>query len=158
MSPIQQIHLLQLLRPALWLLAFATAAGCSGADLAAPGSTNIVAIAPSPGNGIRYVERVDFSLECVGSDDHETDDIRVEGSLSLTEDLRVAEVDAWGTDLELPPGPCSIQFRASDSDDEVICTSSEPFDVSTLAPTEITVVLVCSYSIPAPPGSGGSFQ
>lgn len=158
MSPDQQIRLFQLLRPALYLLAFATAAGCSGADLAAPGSTNIVAIAPSPGNGIRYVERVDFSVDCVGSDDDETDDIRVEGSLSLTEDLRVAEVDAWGTDLELPPGPCSIQFRASDSDDEVICTSSEPFDVSTQAPTEITVVLVCSYSIPAPPGSGGSFQ
>ena len=158
MSPVQQIRLFRMLRPALYLLAFATAAGCSGADLAAPGSTNVVAIAPQPGSGIRYVERVDFSVDCVGSDDDETDDIRVEGSLSRTEDHSVAELDAWGTDLELPPGPCSIQFRASDSDDEVICTSSEPFDVSTQAPTGITVVLLCSYSIPAPPGSGGSFQ
>jgi len=158
MSPVQQIRLFRMLRPALYLLAFATAAGCSGADLAAPGSTNVVAIAPQPGSGIRYVERVDFSVDCVGSDDDETDDIRVEGSLSRTEDHSVAELDAWGTDLELPPGPCSIQFRASDSDDEVICTSSEPFDVSTQAPTEITFVLLCSYSIPAPPGSGGSFQ
>ena len=104
MSPVQQIRQFQVLRRALYLLALATAAGCSGADLAAPGSTNVVAIAPSPGNGIRYVERVDFSVDCVGSDDDETDDIRVEGSLSLTEDQRVAELDAWGTDLELPPG------------------------------------------------------
>ncbi len=60
--------------------------------------------------------------------------------------------EIWQAFMDLPPGPCLIQLRATDNDGEVICVADDTFSVIADTTTKINLVLVCNISFQAPVG------
>lgn len=59
--------------------------------------------------------------------------------------------EIWQAFMDLPPGPCTIQLRALDSD-EVICTATESFFINADTTAKVNLVLICDVSFQAPVG------
>ncbi|MEM8609940.1 MAG: hypothetical protein AAGF92_22800, partial [Myxococcota bacterium] len=63
------------------------------------------------------------------------------------------EVYVWQGFMDLPPTTgCTVQLRARDADNEVICTSTVAFDISADTTTKVNVLMDCQISFQAPVG------
>lgn len=84
---------------------------------------------------------MEYDAAC-GSD--ETEIVTTEGALVRAGDF---ELDDEGSTaifrgpIELVPGPCVIQFRLRDSEEEVIFTLSEPFEIEPRPQPELYVIM-----------------
>ena len=113
--------------------------GCGDAD---PASTVITAVyAPQP-NVIPIdtaAVTLEYTLTCEDLPD-------LQGDFGLGDPVPADDegVFQWTTSpLDLPPGPCSVQVRMRDTDQEVICSASENFAVAMDEPTEVDVLMGC---------------
>jgi hypothetical protein len=92
------------------------------------------------------------------------DDVTINGVLEVldaasggvtTQDFGpdLSEVYVWQGFMDLPPtAGCTVQLRARDADGEVICTSTETFDISADTTTKVNVLMYCGISFQAPVG------
>ena len=63
------------------------------------------------------------------------------------------DVYVWQGFMDLPPtAGCTVQLRARDGDGEVICTSTETFDIAADSLTKVNVLMYCGISFQAPVG------
>jgi hypothetical protein len=92
------------------------------------------------------------------------DDVTISGALEVldtassgvtTQDFGpdLTEVYVWQGFMDLPPtAGCTVQLRARDADGEVICTSTETFDINADDETKVNVLMYCGISFQAPVG------
>ena len=65
----------------------------------------------------------------------------------------LTEVYVWQGFMDLPEtAGCTVQLRARDGDGEVICTSTETFDINADQTTKVNVLMFCGISYQAPVG------
>jgi hypothetical protein len=131
--------------------------------------------APQTGPDQIDIQSVEYTIDCLGNSDtfldnnaSFPDEVRVQGNLEVVDGRTDPQgpippefgtprpgdgAEVWQGFMDLPPGPCTIQLRARDNDGEVICTSTEPFNISADALTKVNLVLICDISFQAPVGS-----
>ena len=135
--------------------------------------------APSLGGGssapgLIDIQSVEYTINCLGNSDtflennaSFPDEVRLEGNLEVVDGQTSPQgpippefgtprpgdgAEVWQAFMDLPPGPCTIQLRARDNDGEVICTATEPFDITADTLAKVNLVLVCDVSYQAPVG------
>ena len=107
----------------------------------------------NPGGGSDFVDAVQINgnLEVRGGRENPPDSSTVTG---------FSEV--WQGFMDIPPGDCSVQLRAKDSDGEVICTDTvAPVTILPSTLNQVSLALICDVSFQAPVGSldvDGTFQ
>ena len=160
-------------RPTLVLLcAFA---GCSP-ETSRSGNTELNVVVPngfdagSSAPALIDIVDVEYTIDCAGNGDTFLDDnASFDDALTLNGNLEVqdgrtnaaaiygdpaidGQAEIWQGFMDLPPGPCSIELRARDNDDEVICTAQEPFNIAADSTMKVIIVLICDISFQAPVG------
>ena len=96
------------------------------------------------------VMSVDYSVNCVSDENSAAPDgVRVDGELEPANNRTVkigmldVQTATWTGFVDLPPGSCSLQLRARESDGEVICTANLQFSVVANTPAHLIVPLEC---------------
>jgi hypothetical protein len=63
------------------------------------------------------------------------------------------DFDVWQGFMDLPPGDCTVQLRARNNENEVICTDdSGTITITADQTTKVNMVLICQVSFQAPVG------
>ena len=150
------------------LLGIALAAGCSGAEGAAIGSTEVNLEIVYPGGAVTWegftVDRIDYRVTCpgtlpgsmpippadtAGTDYPYDDSVDVSGAFSIV-DTRTPPV--WQAAMDLPPGECTITMSVWDGD-EIACVGSETLTIIEDTVTKYDITLLCSLSVTTPEGA-----
>lgn len=107
-------------------------------------STILQSLGPSPAMSVEY------TVNCVGDGGSGAPDgVRIDGELEPANDRTVKtgmldmQTETWTGFVDLPPGSCSVQLRARDSDGEVVCTANLRFSVVANTPAHLIVPLEC---------------
>ncbi len=135
--------------------------------------------APSLGGGssapgLIDIQTVEYTINCLGNsdtflDNHLSfpDEVQINGNLEVVDGRTDPQgrippelgtprpgdgAEIWQGFMDLPPGPCTVQLRARDGDGEVICTATEPFNITADTITKVNLVLICDISFQAPVG------
>lgn len=126
------------------LVACGTGHGNSPATESIELSTILESLGPLPAMSMEY------TVNCVGDEGSGAPDgVRIDGELEpandRTEKIGMLDVqtETWTAFVDLPPGSCSVQLRARDSDGEVICTANLRFSVVANTPTHLIMPLQC---------------
>ena len=116
------------------------------------------------------IQSVEYTIDCLGNNDSFLDndssfpdEVTLNGNLEVQNGRTNAaaiygdpaidgQAEIWQGFMDLPPGPCTIELRARDNDDEVICTAQEPFNIAADSTSKVNIVLVCDISFQAPVG------
>ncbi len=155
-------------------------AACGSSSASTPGNTELNVVIPSgssqsgPGAPTSFdIEVVEYTIAC---DDGNTagpfldnsatldDDVTISGALEVLDTASsgvtiqdfgpdLTEVYVWQGFMDLPPTVgCTVQLRARDAGGEVICTSTESFDIAADNTTKVNVLMYCGISFQAPVG------
>ena len=167
--------------PWLVFACIGTLVGCTSGDQGPAGNTELNVVIPrgsdQSGPGAFDIQVVEYTIACNdGQDFDPTSDPDIDSGPSLDNDVTLSGVlevldsanpgvttQDFGPDLgevyiaqgfmDLPPTVgCSVQLRARDADDEVICTSTETFDIAADNLTTVNVLMFCGISYQAPVG------
>ena len=93
------------------------------------------------------LQTVEFTVDCGGKGTaffEGTDaQVTINGNLEVVEDAEGGGLSVWHSFVDLPTGPCTIQLRARDEGDEVICLASDGVIIAPNQTTEVQLVLLC---------------
>ncbi len=151
------------------LACIGTLAACtSEGDTAGTTELNIIVPADPSGTGTPSeidIGTVEYTIDCAGNTDVFLDNaasfpnaVTLNGNLEVVDGRpappgsTLANSEIWQGFMDLPPGPCTVQLRARDDDGEVICTATEPFNITADNATKVDIILICDISFQAPVG------
>ncbi len=164
--------------PWIVLACIGTLAGCTSGEGGTAGNTELNVVIPNnagqSSNPAAFdIEVVEYTIACNDGntpgpflDNNATfdDDVTISGALEVLDTASsgvtiqdfgpdLTEVYVWQGFMDLPPtAGCTVQLRARDADGEVICTSTESFDIAADSTTKVNVLMYCGISFQAPVG------
>jgi hypothetical protein len=164
--------------PWIVLACIGTLAGCTSGEGGTAGNTELNVVVPNdPSNAgtpdAIDIQVVEYTIACDDGIDNGPfldngasfdDDVTISGVLEVldtpsagvtTQDFGpdLTDVYVWQGFMDLPPtAGCTVQLRARDGDNEVICTSTETFDIAADSTTKVNVLMYCGISFQAPVG------
>lgn len=144
--------------------------GTTELNVVVPNGTTNGSSAPAPID----IQSVEYTIQCAGNDDSFLDndasfpdEVQLNGNLEVLDGRTSPQglippefgterpgdrAEVWQGFMDLPPGPCTIQLRARDADQEVICTATEGFTIVADTTSKVNLVLICDVSFQAPVG------
>jgi exonuclease III len=159
------------------LACIGTLAGCAGGEGDTAGNTELNVLTPigstQSGPDAFDIQVVEYTIACNDGIDSGSfldngatldNDVTLSGVLEVLDTAApgvtiqdfgpdLTEVYVWQAYMDLPPtAGCTVQLRARDGDGEVICTSTETFDISADTTTKVNVLMYCGISFQAPVG------
>jgi hypothetical protein len=104
---------------------------------------------------LEHAQSLEYMLACDPDPDGSFGNaVPVEGTFERTEAFQIGldgPTGVWKGVIDFEPGPCVIQLRARDADEEVICSYSEPVTFDPTRDSEAYFNMVCFATCPTVP-------